>query len=720
MRADRSADRARIGGAGSPLLRRGAPQGYKRLTVPRPSAAPPRQGRFELLRRLGVGGMGEVWIARAPGEPLIAIKRMLPHLLHDPRAAQMFLDEARIASQLDHPNVVRILEVDHDEEVQWFAMELVLGENLAKLGERARKKKRPIAAAIAARVIGEAAEGVHHAHTRTDARGRPLGIIHRDVTPPNIMVTDGGQVKVLDFGIAKAFDRVARTEAGAFKGKVEYLSPEQILGAELDQRIDIFALGAVLFELLTGKKLFARASMVATLAAITECRVPRPSKIAPDVPPELDEIVLRALARDREQRYATAGQLAEALGRVVRAARLPADALSRWVEVLCPEEQAERRRLAGPAVRRAESLVEGPALVEVLERAFDDAADDEDAPFVDFAAGSEAPTQLARVRPEVSEAIDPILHVEPRMASLDGRLEAELENTREAPSRPSLRPQRSKPPPPPPLTAAAPPAARADPATFPVRRSAATPPPHTDPTAAVHEAIDLEATEAAAGVTDALETAIETALADAAASQRASAPTPHRADTPPRLPALPPLDDPPALPISGRSKALLAVGFAALTVAGAIVGGSLVYPGGAEPPRAAPAATQAAASPSTGGTLVGSHTIEPAAMPTDAVGPSGVVVPTTSIAGEADLDALPPPVAPRPAAPTPRPTATPSAPPTPVAALRSAPPSPSPTARATTSTRAPAPTASPRPRPRPRPSPTAAPIGDDEVEIEIE
>lgn len=650
--------------------------------------------------------MGEVWIARAPGEPLVAIKRMLPHLLHDKRAAQMFLDEARIASQLDHPNVVRILEVDHDEDVQWFAMELVLGENLGKLGERSRKKTMPVDPAVAARVIGDAAAGVHHAHTRTDARGRPLGIIHRDVTPPNVMVTDDGQVKVLDFGIAKAFDRVARTEAGAFKGKVEYLSPEQILGAELDHRIDIFALGAVLFELLTGKKLFARSSMVATLGAITECRVPRPSKVAPSVPRALDDIVLRALARDREQRYDTAAELSDALEAFAQDSGLPGDALAQWVGVLCPDEQVERRRLMAPAVRRAESLVEGPALVEVLERAFAAGPPDDDAPFVDFARGSEAPTQLARVRPEVSEAIDPILAmaVDLRPPSSEDRLAAELERT-EDPSRtdPAMRPSqpprasRSRPPPPPPVTTAA----------------VAAPPPAASPTSS--GARDFEETVAAGVSTAALTEALASVAEPGSGGDTRLAPVPGRASSPPGRASSPPgraRQASPALPGDEDSPHAgrwgLVVGFAALTVAGALVGGTLVYD--ATPPAPLPPSA--------------TRTLEDVRVPQDretprpevtaAAEPPAAVLPAVAPAATRS----PAPAGPEPA-PSPEASATPSAPPPvaePVRAAAAA--SPSPTARAAASV-APRARTSTRARPRPRPrSPT--PVGADDVEIEIE
>lgn len=354
--------------------------------------------------------MGEVWLARqeglAGGRP-VAVKRMLSHLAYDTRASQMFLDEARIASQLSHPNVVQIFDVGREDETYYLVMEFVFGENCARILERARKRKIPIPTVLAARICAEAAKGLHHAHTRTGPGGRPLGIIHRDVTPPNIMVTDEGEVKVLDFGIAKAVDRVARTEAGNVKGKVEYLAPEQIEGSTIDHRADQFSLGAVLFELCTGKKLFARETLVATLAAVSECKVPPPSRVSPSVDPRIDEIVLRATQKRPADRYPSLQEMREALVEVMRGreSRAGSAELSQFVSDLFRDEQAERRQFLdriyqqgqvpdAAAVRRAESLaVRADPLAKAIDRALD-----EGPPVArTFEGGSEEPTLVSPV-----------------------------------------------------------------------------------------------------------------------------------------------------------------------------------------------------------------------------------------------------------------------------------------------------------------------------------
>ncbi len=303
--------------------------------------------------------MGEVWLARDDDSGrLVAVKRMLSHLAYDTRAAEMFRDEAKIASQLDHPTIVRIVDVGQRDNIHYLVMEFVEGETLAHVVERAKKQKHPMPVRLALAVVAEVAAGLDHAHTRTDGRGRPLGIIHRDVTPPNIMITDEGEVKVLDFGIAKAVDRVARTQAGAFKGKVEYLAPEQIQGATIDARTDLFSLGAVLFELLTQKKLFLKETMVGTLNAITECRVPPPSRINKEVSPTVDALVLRALARSPDLRFPSARAMEEAL-RGLLGARPPSSfEIARYVGELFPDEQAERLRLSMPPERLPSSPVD--------------------------------------------------------------------------------------------------------------------------------------------------------------------------------------------------------------------------------------------------------------------------------------------------------------------------------------------------------------------------
>jgi serine/threonine protein kinase len=375
------------------------------------SSVPPykqRLGRYTLVHRLGSGGMAEVWLARqdgpAGGRP-VAVKRMLSHLAYDPRASQMFLDEARIASQVSHPNVVQIFDVGREEDTYYLVMEFVLGENCARIIDRAKKRKVPIPTVLAARICAEAAKGLHHAHTRQGPGGRPLGIIHRDVTPPNIMVTDDGEVKVLDFGIARAVDRLARTEAGNVKGRVEYLSPEQIEGAQIDHRADVFALGAVLFELCTQKKLFARETMVATLAAVTECKVTPPSRIAKHTDPRIDEIVLKATAKRPDDRYQNAQEMREALIEFLRGRETRAGSaeLAQFVGDLFRDEQEERKRVLETVYQsedgtlpehRPESLVKS---IDPLAKAIDRALDDKPRGR-SFEVASEDPTLVSPVQ----------------------------------------------------------------------------------------------------------------------------------------------------------------------------------------------------------------------------------------------------------------------------------------------------------------------------------
>jgi len=266
-------------------------------------------GRYQLLKRIAGGGMGEVFLARQAGiqgfEKLLVIKTLLPHLTEDQEFVQMFLDEARLAARLAHPNVIQIYDLGQEEDVFYIAMEHVYGEDLKRMWKQAYHAKRTIPVAIAARIVADAAAGLGYAHRLADGEGNPLGLVHRDVSPQNILLTFDGGVKLIDFGVAKAAGRATKTQTGALKGKYAYMSPEQVDGLELDQRSDVFALGIVLWEMVTGSRLFRADSDVQTLKLVANCNVPAPSEQNPDVPVELDPIVLRALARDRDQRYAT-------------------------------------------------------------------------------------------------------------------------------------------------------------------------------------------------------------------------------------------------------------------------------------------------------------------------------------------------------------------------------------------------------------------------------
>ncbi|HVZ74790.1 MAG TPA: serine/threonine-protein kinase [Polyangia bacterium] len=277
-----------------------------------------RLGRYQVIGRLATGGMAEVYLALS-GElsgfrTLVVVKRILPHLASNHEFIRMFLDEARIAALLDHPNVVRIIEVGHDGDEYFLVMELVQGKPLSAIVRKAAKEGSPLTPALAAYIVAQAANGLGYAHNLVDADGRPLGVVHRDVSPQNILVSFEGAVKVIDFGIVRALGRVSQTNPGGLKGKIEYMSPEQASSEEVDRRADVFALGVVLWEALTGKHLFRRETELGTMRAIVDEPIPPASDVTP-VAPELDAIVTRALAKKREDRFQSAQEMALALER---------------------------------------------------------------------------------------------------------------------------------------------------------------------------------------------------------------------------------------------------------------------------------------------------------------------------------------------------------------------------------------------------------------------
>ncbi len=275
-------------------------------------------GRYSLLSRLAVGGMAEIWLARQLGpqgfEKFVVIKRILDGLGNDPEFLGMFLDEARIAAQLNHPHIVQIFDLGEESGAFYIAMEYLPGENLAAIARAGARNGKTLPPTLAVRIIADAAEGLAYAHAKTGPDGKLLGIVHRDVSPQNIFVTYDGVVKVLDFGIAKAANRESQTMAGQIKGKTSYMSPEQARGATLDGRSDIFALGILLFELVTRTRLFHHPDPFQALQLVAgDDPIPFAHEVRPEVPLELSHIIARALARDPNQRYATAREFQNAL-----------------------------------------------------------------------------------------------------------------------------------------------------------------------------------------------------------------------------------------------------------------------------------------------------------------------------------------------------------------------------------------------------------------------
>lgn len=274
---------------------------------------PRRVGRYDVVGMLATGGMAEILLGRVRGprgfERPVVIKRILPHLARDQAFVHMFLDEAHIVGGVRHPNVVHVHELSQEDDDLFLVMEYLEGEPIASLQRRAASRGVVLDPGLCAYIVAEACAGLHAAHELTGPDGESRGIVHRDVSPQNIFVTYDGTVKVLDFGIAKAADRITRTEVGLVKGKFNYMSPEQCRGEPLDRRSDTFAAGIVLYELLTGRWLFRRATQAATIRAVLEHEIVQPSELVGDIPSELDGICMRALQRSRRRRYSTAAEM---------------------------------------------------------------------------------------------------------------------------------------------------------------------------------------------------------------------------------------------------------------------------------------------------------------------------------------------------------------------------------------------------------------------------
>ena len=272
-------------------------------------------GRYEILGALARGGMAEVYLARQTGldgfEKLVAVKCIARRRADDEYFVAMFLDEARTAGDLRHPHVVQTYEVGVDGDLYFIAMEFLHGASVARLAAHGA-----LPFDVAVHIAREAALGLHHAHTKTDLQGQALGIVHRDVSPQNLMVTVDGVTKVLDFGIALAQTRSVETSTGALKGKYPYMSPEQVNGQPLDGRSDLFALGAILWEMCAGRSLFARGNEALTLDAVRACRVPALSSVVAHAPRALDDVLEGLLRANREDRPKDGAELAARLERV--------------------------------------------------------------------------------------------------------------------------------------------------------------------------------------------------------------------------------------------------------------------------------------------------------------------------------------------------------------------------------------------------------------------
>jgi tRNA A-37 threonylcarbamoyl transferase component Bud32 len=334
-------------------------------------------GRYEPIRRLAVGGMAEIYLARLRGvgiegfEKLVVLKRILPQHALDPELLRMFLDEARLSATLTNPHITEVYDVGADGDAPFFAMEYVHGANLRELmraeARLAGKPTAPLELGHAIGIVAAAAAGLHYAHERLGPGGEPLGIVHRDVSPSNVLVSYDGAVKVSDFGIAKwAFQRT-RTQEGTLKGKFAYMSPEQCRGRAVDRRSDVFALGTILYELTTGGAPFTGESDLDILNRIASGVAPPPAwpEERGPYPPALAEIVMRALAPEPEQRYPTMQALQVALEGFAREANVPLStvALGGLMQKLFAEELAAWREAERAGRSLGEHLAARPTAV---------------------------------------------------------------------------------------------------------------------------------------------------------------------------------------------------------------------------------------------------------------------------------------------------------------------------------------------------------------------
>jgi serine/threonine protein kinase len=361
--------------------------------------APTRIGKYELVRRLAVGGMAEIFLARTTAmhgfEKMVVLKRMLPQYAESGDFIRMFLDEARLAATLAHPNIAQVYDIGEHDGQCFFTMEYVAGQDLRKVQHAARASLGLPLEHVVNIVIG-VASGLHYAHEQVDRVGRPLGLVHRDVSPSNIIVTYAGGVKLVDFGIAKASTAQVATAVGTLKGKIPYMSPEQCRGSKLDRRSDIFSLGTVLWELSTGSRLFRGENEFAMLNRIANGDVPLPSSRRSNYPEDLEAIVMRALEGDREHRYTTAQDLQIALEDFAREHKLSISSakLAQFMGQLFSEEIERQKKLLTAAAGKAlvtDTQRLGADDVEILNEQALEVEDDDTTAYTPSELGIPAP-----------------------------------------------------------------------------------------------------------------------------------------------------------------------------------------------------------------------------------------------------------------------------------------------------------------------------------------
>ena len=282
--------------------------------------------RYSIQKKINAGGMAEIFLGSAVSldgiQKRVAIKRIRPHLASNQKFIRMFIDEARLSMRLNHANIVQVFDIGRAQDTYFLVMEYVDGANLRRILQVSNERGFSIPIEVSMHVAIEVCKGLSHAHSAVDEHDSPLKIVHRDVSPPNVLISQSGEVKITDFGLARAMSQLEATDPGIVKGKFSYLSPEACEGLDLDARADIFSCGIILHELMTGRRLFQGKTELETVELIRKCEVPPPSRLNGNVPKDLDEVVLRALARDRRKRYQSIGDMADALAQSLFANKL--------------------------------------------------------------------------------------------------------------------------------------------------------------------------------------------------------------------------------------------------------------------------------------------------------------------------------------------------------------------------------------------------------------
>ena len=365
-------------------------------------------GKYEIFAKLGRGGMADVYLATMRGalgfKKLAVIKQLQAQFAADGDIVGMFLDEARLAARLAHPNVVHTYEVGREEDTYFIAMEFLDGQPLNRLEREAARSGRPLDREVCVRIVSDALGGLHYAHELRDYDGSPFHLVHRDVSPHNIFVNYDGQVKLVDFGIAKAALSGATTGTGVLKGKLAYMAPEQAMSEEVDRRTDVFAMGVVLWGLLTGKRLFESDAGGGTLRKVLEANVPPLSSVASvGADPALDAILAKALARDPERRFATAQEMREALqGWSSRRRLVQGEEVGRYVREMFRDARAQLGELIKEQMGR-EAGEPAPAWSDEVPSAGAVPVPERDITALD-AAGSVRPPEARSVLPHGSRS----------------------------------------------------------------------------------------------------------------------------------------------------------------------------------------------------------------------------------------------------------------------------------------------------------------------------